>query len=275
MLRRTLLALFATLMLAPLPLRAGPAEDIARAMDLPRLFAILSREGERYGAELEPELFGSSGNARWAEVITRIHERGRIERAVMARLGQDLAGQEAATARILAYFTAEPGRQIVELELAAREAMLDESVTEAAEASHAAMLEADDPRLAQLDRLVAANDLIEQNVAGALNANLAFYRGMVAGGAAVAVLPDAELMADLWSQEPQYREDTTTWLMAYMVLSYGPLADEQLDSYIAFSLTPEGQLLNRVLFAAFNATFNELSRDIGLAAARLLQGQDI
>lgn len=274
MLRRTLLALLAACLLPTSALFAGPADDLARAMDLPRLFTILSREGERYGAELEGELFGGR-NARWTEVVQRIHAPDRIEQAVMQQLDRELAGEAEAVARITAYFDLAPGRQIIEFELAAREAMLDESVTEAAEASHATMVAQSAPRLAQLDRLVAANDLIEQNVAGALNANLAFYRGMIAGGAAIAVLPDAELMADLWSQEPQYRADTTTWLMAYMVLAYGPLANGDLDSYIAFSLTPEGQLLNRVLFSAFNATFNTLSHDIGLAAARLLAGQDI
>jgi hypothetical protein len=63
--------------------------------------------------------------------------------------------------------------------------------------------------------------------------------------------------------------------MPYLAMAYQPLSDADLEAYIAFSRTPEGQVLNRALFAAFDALFNALSRDLGLAAARLMAGQDL
>lgn len=276
MLRRTLITLMAcACLLAPLRAAAAPVEALAGALRLPELFRVLVEEGIGYGGDLEAELFPGEGGARWAAVVAAIHDRERMQTAAMARLHAELDAHPEAVARMTAFFTAQPGAQIVQLEIAAREAFLDEAAKEAAEAAWAEMQAKADPRLALLDRLVIASDLIEQNVAGALNANLSFYRGLIAGGAVQATLPDAEMMADLWSQEPQIRQDTTDWLMPYLALAYRPLPEADLETYAAFSETPDGQLLNRALFAAFNAMFDGLSRDLGLAAAKMMQGQDI
>ncbi|MDP2085937.1 MAG: hypothetical protein Q8K20_12115 [Gemmobacter sp.] len=281
MLRRTLLAIgLVTSLLGPVGMGAGraasdPVDDLARALELPRLFEVLHAEGLAYGAELEAELFPGAGGARWKAIVGAIHDGPQMQAAALARLRADLADSPDSVARMVAFFEGDLGRRIVALELAAREGYLDDTVKEAAEAAHEGMVARGDPRLALIGRLVTANDLIEENVAGALNGNLAFYKGMVEGGAVDATLPDAEMMADLWSQEPQIREDTITWLLPYLALAYRPLSDDDLEAYIDFSETPEGQLLNSALFAAFDAVFNGLSRDLGLAAAQFLQGQDI
>lgn len=276
MLRRTLLSLMTCAsLLAALPARAAPVDDLAQALRLPELFGVLSQEGISYGADLEAELFPDAGGSRWDGVVAAIHDKTRMESTALGLLRDELDSQPEAVGRMTAFFTAEPGAQIVKLEIAAREAYLDEATKEAAEAAHAELAAASDPRLGLIDRLIAANDLIDLNVAGALNANLAFYRGMIAGGAVQSSLPDAEMMADLWSQEPQIRKDTSDWLLPYLALAYRPLSDADLEAYIAFSETPDGQLLNRALFAAFDGLFNGLSHELGLAAARMLEGQDI
>jgi len=261
--------------LAPTRAMADPVDDLAAAMALPRLFQTLRAEGLDYGAELEGELFPGAGGARWQAIVDAIHDPARMEVTAMARLRADLGAAPDEVARMTAFFRADPGARIVALELAAREGYLDPTVKEAAEVAHDEMVARADPRLDLIARLVVANDLIEQNVAGALNANLAFYKGMVDGGAVGATLPDAEMMADLWSQEAQIRDDTMAWLLPYLALAYRPLSDADLETYIAFSETPEGQLLNSALFTAFNTVCNDLSRDLGLAAAQFLQGQDI
>lgn len=278
MLRRVFLAFglaVAALGAAPVSASGAGVADLARALELPRLFRVLQAEGLDYGAELEAELFPGSGGDRWQAIVAAIHDPARMEAIATERLQAELSGAPELVGRMVAFFEADPGARIVALELAAREGYLDDAVKDAAEAAHADMVARDDPRLALLDRLVVANDLIEQNVAGALNGNLAFYKGMVEGGAVDATLPDAEMMADLWSQEPQIREETVGWLMPYLALAYRPLSDADLETYVAFSETPEGQLLNRALFAGFDAVFNTVSRDLGLAAAQFLQGQDI
>jgi hypothetical protein len=279
MLRRTLLAISLAALLAPFlgaaRAAADAVDDLAAALALPRLFTVLRAEGIDYGADLEAELFPDAGGPRWQAIIAAIHDPAAMEATAMARLRAELGADPQATGRMAAFFAGDPGARIVALELAAREGYLNDAVKEAAEVAHADMVASADPRLDLINRLIAANDLIEQNVAGALNGNLAFYLGMIDGGAVDATVPEAEMMADLWSQEPQVRQDTTDWLLPYLTLAYRPLSDADLETYIAFSETPDGQALNRALFAAFDRVFNGLSRDMGLAAAQFLQGQDI
>jgi hypothetical protein len=53
------------------------------------------------------------------------------------------------------------------------------------------------------------------------------------------------------------------------------LSDEDLTAYIAFSASPAGQQLNAALFAAFDDVFTPISKALGLAVAKQMQGQDI
>jgi hypothetical protein len=278
MLRRAVLAL-GLVLVALTPLRAAaqgdPIADLARVLDLPRLFSVLRAEGVDHGDDLDETLLGGSGGARWQALVAAIHDPDRMQTVALARLRSELDGQDAALARIVAFFGSEQGARIVSLELAAREAYRDPVVEDAARLAWEEMRAEAGPRVAQIDRLVEANDLIEQNIAGAMNGNLAFYRGMLDGGAPGETVPDGDMMADLWSQEPMIRAETEGWLMPYLAMAYQPLSDADLEAYIAFSLTSEGQVLNRALFAAFDALFNALSRDLGLAAARLMAGQDL
>ncbi len=243
MLRRAVLAL-GLVLVALMPLRAAAQTDaiadLARVLDLPRLFAVLRAEGIDHGDDLDESLLGGAGGARWQALVAAIHDPDRMQTIAMARLRSELAGQDAALARIVGFFGSDPGARIVSLELAAREAYRDPVVEDAARLAWEDMRAEAGPRLALIERLVQANDLIEQNIAGAMNGNLAFYRGMMDGGAPGQAVPDGDMMADLWSQEPMIR-----------------------------------QVLNRALFAAFDALFNALSRDLGLAAARLMAGQDL
>lgn len=257
------------------PVCADPVEDLVRALDFPGLFAVLVREGVDYGAELEADLFPGSGGARWRAAVASIHDGARMEGFAAESLGAALKGHEPEIAPMLDFLTSEVGQRIVRLEIEAREAYLDDSVKQVAEASFEDMMAREDSRLALIERLVEANDLIEQNVTGAMNSNLAFYRGMLAGGGLDAAMPEADMMADLWAQEPQIREDTVTWLMPYLALAYSPLDTADLTAYAVFSESPAGQRLNIALFSAFDGVFDRLSREMGQAAAKFLQEQDI
>lgn len=276
MLRRICLALVVALAFgAGGPARADQVDDLSRVLDLPWLARILSLEGQDYGRSLESELFPARGGARWTRMVTAIHDPGRIEGDVLAGLRRELAGRAGVLDPAIAYFDTEPGRRIVRLEIAAREALLDDEVEQGAEAAHAAQLAEGSARPALIERLIAASDLIEQNVAGALNSNMAFYEGVEAGGAPELLLPEGGVTADLWSQEPAIRQETIRWLNTYMTLAYEGLTDKELEGYIEFSLSAAGQDLNRALFAAFDSTFDRISRELGQAAAQILKGQDI
>jgi len=153
--------------------------------------------------------------------------------------------------------------------------MLDEAVKDAAKVAAADMAQDQDPRLALLRDFAIAGDLIEQNVAGAMNANLAFYQGMAESGTPGAGMTEDQMLSDVWAQEPQVRKDTEEWLFPYLALAYQPLSDEDLEAYTAFWESPAGKRFNAALFAAFDVVFTNISRDLGRAAARQMQGDDI
>jgi hypothetical protein len=196
----------------------------------------------------------------------------RFQSAFSARLAADPQAME----QIVAFFATDRGQRILSLEIAARRALLDEAAEEAAAVSVDDMRAREDPRLAVLERFAAANDLIEQNVSGALNANFAFYQGMSDGGAFdAAKMTEADMLADVWSQEPEIRAETESWLYPFLALAYEPLSDADLQAYLAFSESGASRAMNAAMFAAFDEVFRAISRDLGRAAAEMLSGQDI
>jgi len=275
MLRRLILPVL-LLMVASLPLRAETRmANLVQALELDRLVAVLSREGLKYGDDLEDELFGGAGGARWDGIVATVHDQARMKRLLVDRLTADLAAQDAAVAKMTDFVASDLGKRIIGLELSAREALLDDPVRDAAEIAWQDMLDEKDRRIDLIRRFSDVNDLIEMNVAGGMNSNLAFFKGMVAGGATDPALSESEMMADLWAQEPQIRQDTEDWLFPYLAMAYQPLSDADLTAYIDFSATAEGRMLNAALFAAFDVLFVAVSEELGFAAARFAQGEDL
>lgn len=286
LLRPLLVALILGTML-PLPLAwaettAASAQDEAAriaalgdTMQIGPVLEVMREEGIDYGAKLEGDLFADKGDESWETIVGLIYDAGAMRGRFDAAFATALAGDPAALAGMQAFFGSGVGRRITTLEIDARRVLLDDGVEEAARLAFAKMQDADDPRLAALELFVAANDLIESNVMGALNANLAFYQAMTAAGAFGAEMTEDQMLADVWSQEDAVRTETADWLYPYLALAYKPLSDADLAAYQAFSESPAGQKLNRALFQAFDAIFVAVSRDLGMAAARQMQGEDL
>ncbi len=257
----------------PAPAATPAHAELTGLLRLDELFAIMQKEGEAYGDELQDELFAGQGGPRWHQEVRDIYAADRLLPLFLATFDAALADADIAPMRD--FFAAPFGRRAVDLELAARRALLDEGVEEAATLRLEDMMAAEAPRLAQIERFAAAADLIEANVLGGLNANLAFYRGMVEGGAIPGDPTDEDLLADVWSQEDSIRAETERWLYSYLLLAYDPLTDDEIDGYIAFSESGPGRQLNAALFAAFDRVFEQVSYDLGKAAAAMLAGQEI
>lgn len=255
---------------------AQMAEEAARLTDvlqLPALMEIMQDEGVAYGEELEVDLFPGQGGGDWRASVERIYAPDRLMPIFAEVFAAELEGTD--TAAMQAFFEADPGARAVDLEIAARRALLDDGVEEAAELQLEEMLATESPRLLAIEAFAEAGDLIESNVLGGLNANLAFYRGMIEGGGLPPETSEAQLLADVWSQEDAIREETRDWLFSYLALAYDPMSDADLQAYTEFSAGPAGRALNRALFAGFDAVFARVSYELGLGAARYLAGQDI
>lgn len=243
------------------------------ALGFDDLMPILQEEGLSYADGIRADMFADRPTQHWQAALDHIYDPARMSEVMQQELTERLDADRIAP--LMAFFSSDLGERIVLLEVTAREAMLEPSVDDAARQRYAAMREAGGNRIDLLDRFVAANDLIEMNVAGALNSNYAFYQGLASGGTFRGMMSDDEIIAEVWGQEESMREETGEWVNAYLALAYQPLEDQELQAYIDFSLTDEGKALNTALFGAFDALFTAVSRDLGTAAARLMAGQDI
>lgn len=256
---------------------AVPAEVAALAdtLMIGQVIAVMREEGIDYGATLEGELFPGRGGDDWQAVVGLIYDTAKMRARFEARFARELAGDADTIAATRDFFGSDRGRRILDLELQARRALMDDAAEEAAKVAVQDMIGANDPRMDVLRRFAETNDLIESNVAGALNSNLAFYKGLSEAGAFQDQMSEEDMLADVWSQEPDIRADTEEWLFSYLALAYRPLSEADMAAYQAFSETSAGQKLNAALFAAFDEVFTAISLDLGRAAARQMQGEDI
>ena len=281
------LALVMAVAAGPVLVPATARADAATEQTAPRLatllehlafdevVAVMQAEGLDYARSLDADLLGDRGGAGWMRAAERIYDAGRMRNAIVAELDALLPDDAEAIAAMEAFFGSDRGQRIIALENGARRALLDADVDAAARAGAAALEAEGGPLLALIEAFIDANDLIEANVEGGMNANFAFYMGLRESGLPAFDLPEGDMLADVWSQEEVIRADTRAWLLAYLGLAYRPLPDADLQAYIDFSRSPEGRALNRALFGAFNAVFTRISHDLGRAAGQVLREQDI
>lgn len=257
---------------------AGDEVSVARlsaAMQLGALFEVLRDEGIAYGSSLEADMFPGGGGAAWDDAVKAIYDTPRLTAGFEAALAAELANDPATLAEIIGFFATDPGQRIVTLEIEARRAFMDEAAEEAARVAADTRFAERDPRVALLQRFIAAGDLIEMNVAGSLSGSLAFMTGLSEAGAYGTKMPADQMMSDVWGQEEQIREDTSSWLYAYLGLAYQPLSDAEMQAYIDFAESPAGRRLNAALFIAFDRVFREVSLQLGRAAGLAMLGSDI
>lgn len=259
------------------PARAAedPAAVLTRMLMLPDMFEIMQAEGAEYGVTLKKEFFDDAVGQDWAGEVAAIYAPDRLMPLFQQAFADDLKATGADPAPLIEFFASPLGQRIVNLELSARRALLDDDIEAASRQRVEEMRAGADPRFTLLEDYVAANHLIDLNVSSALNANMAFFRGLAAAGAFAEGMPEEEMLAQVWSQEDEVRAETETWMLTYVAVAYAPLADDELRAYTQFSMTPEGAALNRALFAGFDAIFSKVSNDLGRAVGRRASGTEL
>ncbi|MFW2586973.1 DUF2059 domain-containing protein [Sagittula sp. SSi028] len=252
------------------PAYADAADDLLERMRVPEMLEIMRDEGIDYGIDLGNDMFMGGDSPRWQARLEQIYDTDKMYEILHQQFAEVIGTRDMSS--VEAFFDSETGQKIVQSELDARAAMIDDAVEQAArEVVRAA--EVDSGRMAQLERFVAANDLLETNVTGALNASYQFYTGLVEGGGIV--MSESDILSDVWSTEDDTRQDTREWLYGFLMMAYEPLSDDTLDDYITFSETDDGRVLNRALFAGFNTMYDEISYALGLAAGLQMQSQEL
>ena len=245
--------------------------ELLDAIAMPEIVEIMRLEGLDYAETLGADMLPLGAADTWRQTADRLYDTQAMEARVAEGFAASLPDEEAP--ELLSFYETELGQKVARLEVEAREAMLDDGVEEDARQAYRDLKESGDARLDRIEQFVAANDLVESNVSGALNATLRFYQGLSEGG--MLPLTEEEILSDVWSQEEAVREDTGEWVYAFLLLAYGPLTEEEFATFLEMSGTEAGQALNRALFAGFNGMYDDLSYAIGLGLAEAAQGTDL
>lgn len=249
------------------------AAGLVDALGMDDLLQVMRDEGLKSGDDIAAEMFPDRATALWSKMVSQIYDPVRMKAEMTADLAARLSPEQIAA--VTGYYRSDAGRRIVGLELAVRKAMLEPGVEDAARDLLFAARDDGAPRLAQIDALSAVLDLVENNVMGALNANYAFYAALNDAGLFDPPRTEEEMLAEVWQEEPQVREDSDLWVHSYLLMAYEPLSDDEVAAYTAFSASDDGQALNSALFAAFDTVFTDVSRQLGLAAAQFVAGEDL
>ncbi|MGY6633589.1 MAG: DUF2059 domain-containing protein [Alkalilacustris sp.] len=258
---------------------AAASDAAGRVADLLRfdeVLEILREEGIEHGVGIGEAMLGPDVQPRWRQAVDRVHDPDEMRELMLDGFRAGLTGGDPTVIRTIEAFVASPlGQRVVELEIGARRAMLDPDVEDAARAAWQALVAEDGPRVALLRRFVTTGDLLERNVVGGLNATVAFYAGLADSGGELAGMAEADMLAEVWAQEPAIRAEVEDWLNAYLALVFSPLDDDDLGDYVDFFSDPAGQVLNTALFSGFNGMFDALSRRLGRVAGMLMQGEEL
>ncbi len=273
MARRWLRAAFTGLLicLGQGPAIAAPDEGLAGLLRLDEIIAVMRDEGLAGAADLDGEMLGGRGGDFWRAEARRIYDAGRMSDVVRRALSAGLSAKQAA--RVRAFYDTERGRRILALETAARVAIADPAVEEAARARYRQRRDGGDERLAAIGRFVEVNDLIERNVAGTTESNLQFYRGMIEGGGKG--MDEQAILDRVRARQDELRRDTTGWVYGFLLMAYSPLGDDDMEAYIAFSQSPAGRALNDALFVGFDTMFSDISFALGRGVARAMAASDL
>ena len=265
--------LFAGLLLASAAMadRALQMKSLLDALKIAETVEVMQQEGDIYGTSLVTSMGLETDAALWGRTVRRIYDAEKMQALIITEIESALS--ETDLAPLLAYYGSQDAARVVALELSARRVFLDPD-TEALAIARSEGLRADGaPLMARIETLIADSDLIGRNVAGALNSELMFYRGLNDGGAFD--LSEDEMLAAVWAREEELRASTRAWMEGFLSMAYQQLSSQQLEDYAALWRTPEGRDLNRAVFAGFDRMYEDISYLLGLAVAREMRGEKL
>ncbi|MEM8692604.1 MAG: hypothetical protein AAGG57_12050 [Pseudomonadota bacterium] len=241
-------------------------DRLITAMRVPELVEIISKEGMQGAKDLDADMLGGAGGAVWLQQARQIYSPMRLKALISSHLSDHYIGTDVEAA--LLFLESDLGQWIVQLEVDARIAIMDPDVEAAAR-----RIAEENPPPMHVTRYIEINDLVELNVQNALQSDLRFAQGLVAGG--MEGLSEEDMLSDTWASEPAYRADIVSWLQAYVTLALSPMEDQDIETYLAFCETDVGQRLNRAIFRAYGAAYEDVSFALGQAAALFLTEDEI
>ncbi|WP_417255547.1 DUF2059 domain-containing protein [Celeribacter halophilus] len=245
-----------------------PFEQLMQAMLFGEVVDVLCEEGQGMAEDFVAAGYGVPKPV-WEDMLGRLYDPDVMARAFHDAMADSLEGADLAP--MIAFYHSDLGKRIARLELDTRKTLSGEAAQLAAGEAWAE-LEPGSKRAELIEDYVQTNELVEMNVVGAMNSDIAYYQGLwSAGFESDQGVSDSEILNEIWASEPEVRADVSEWVYGFSTMAYDSLTDEEFAEYIAFSRTEAGQRLNHALFASFDAVYEQLSRGLGAGTARLMQ----
>ncbi|MEM6407019.1 MAG: DUF2059 domain-containing protein [Pseudomonadota bacterium] len=270
---KTLLASLLTLNVMAVPAFADDAlvQRYVDSLKLEEMFEILREEGLETAEEIARDDQAITPSAAWSARMSRIYDVERMEQIFSSALSETRNVE--ASEEALAFFESELGKRIVEVELYARRSLVDETVEDAVREQALALRESNPDRIEAYQDFIDINGFVENNLAGALNSNLAFFRGL-ASNPEFRAMDESTMFEQVYQQAEEIREDMVDWTMNFSVLAYSVLNLEEMQAYIDSAASASGQTLNTALFAGFDEVFEYHSYELGRAMAEFMAGDE-
>lgn len=228
-----------------------------------RLFDVLAAEyvvmAEAMRAE-DPEMLGED----WLAAMVSLYDPREMEALYRADLNTRLAARPEVEAAFLDFAQSELGRDVITREVETRAQLLDPDwQAPVPKREDYAALET------TVTAVIEGFDLIEGNIAAAMNSHLEDARGFF--DALDMAFDASEMIASLYAEEPEIRENTEAWLRDYLFAAYAGLSQGDLEALAELSRDPLHRAFTRAQIAAFDAAFEGRSYQAGLLRALALR----
>lgn len=203
----------------------------------------------------------------WQEKLDEIFEVARIEALFEAGFSDGFNSRS--TTEVLEFLQDPDWIEIVTLQNDAAIATLDPDIEAASFEVYWDHVDRNSKRLAALEKLIGTVNLIEQNIAGAMNGMITLNQGMSSIIPEMAY-PEEDLFAFFLEEEESMRADISESLLSFFLMTYEPISDQVLRDQIAFWSTQAGQDLSNAMMRAYDEVYDSLTYDLGRAMAEML-----
>ena len=270
---KTLIIAFAVLITSTQLLKADQAQvdKLWDAMRVSEFIDVLSQEGISESEELESRLFTQSNGDSFQQATSRIYDPERM--TGLMRTAMSIASQRRDLDSAIDFYQSVVGRKSIEAELSSRFELLDPLVEEESKSLLNALRTEDPERFELIDDYVLANDLVENNLVGAMNGNYVFLSTLTDAGQGPYVEDPSAILPQIWAQENEVRASTSEWVYSYFAYAYRDLSNAEILKLIEFSRSEGGQSLNNFLFESTNFVFDQLAMDLANVVAEFLASE--
>lgn len=253
------------------PMAQADYTELFEISGINSMMSTMALEGQGYGADMARDFFDETVPRSWQPAVDTFYNADAMQKILLGEF--TIAADGARFDALTEFFQSDLGEMIVGLETSARLAMIDPEIEDQTRQFYE-QADPGTPRYKLVEGIIEGLDMIEGNVTGSMNSNIAFYRGL-ASLPGMYDLTEMEILDEVRGQEDSIRANSTAWLYSYYLFAMSQLSDDQLDTYRQILISDEGRAFNRALFTGFDVLFERIMFGLGHTIASASRQQDL